>query len=207
MSTQSVLDRHLQAFGDGDVEASVADYAEDSIFISPRGVVLGASAMRAVYEELFSGLFQPGSYEFTMDKVTVEGDLAVIVWHATGERADVPFGDGHVRDPGRQDRPPDLRRPDRREVSREVDQQQESDRGHALGRPCSASSDRRRRQAGAREGGYATASRSSANAATRSGSWYVAWRPLGFGSIQTSAPAMGSGWRPRVARGRRKAVR
>jgi ketosteroid isomerase-like protein len=92
MSTQSVLDRHLQAFGDGDVEAAVADYAEDSIFISPRGAVLGAAAMRPVFEELFSGLFKPGTYEFTMDKVTVEGDLAVIVWHATGEAADVAFG-------------------------------------------------------------------------------------------------------------------
>ena len=92
MSTQSVLDRHLQAFGDGDVEAAVADYAEDAIFISPRGAILGGPAMRAVFEELFSGLFRPGTYEFTMDGVTVEGDLAVIVWHATGERADVPFG-------------------------------------------------------------------------------------------------------------------
>ena len=92
MSTQSVLDRHLQAFGDGDVETAVADYADDSIFISPRGAVLGASAMRAVFEELFSGLFKPGTYEFTMDAVTVEGDLAVIVWHSTGDAADVAFG-------------------------------------------------------------------------------------------------------------------
>ncbi|MDX6555330.1 MAG: hypothetical protein QOD86_1525 [Miltoncostaeaceae bacterium] len=92
MSTQAVLDRHLQAFGDGDVAAAVADYSEDSIFISPRGVVRGASAMRSVFEELFSGLFKPGTYEFTMDAATVEGDLAVIVWHATGDAADVPFG-------------------------------------------------------------------------------------------------------------------
>ena len=92
MSTQSVLEHHLQAFGDGDVEAAVADYAEDSVFISPRGVVRGASAMRAVFEELFSGLFKPGSFEFTMDGVTVEEDLAMIVWHVTGEAADVPFG-------------------------------------------------------------------------------------------------------------------
>ena len=56
-------------------------------------------------------------------------------------------------------------------------------------------------------GGYATASRSSPKAATRSGSWYRAWSPLGFGSIHTSAPARSSGWRPIVARGRRNAVR
>ncbi len=92
MSTQSVVEHHLQAFGGGDVEASVADYAEDAIFISPRGVVLGASAMRAVFEELFSGIFRPGSYDFTLDRLTVEGDVAQIVWHMTGEAADIPFG-------------------------------------------------------------------------------------------------------------------
>ena len=91
MSTQSVVEHHLQAFGDGDVGAAVADYSEDSVFISPRGAVRGASAMRAVFEELFSGLFKPGTYDFTLDRLTVEGDLAVIVWHMTGEAADVPF--------------------------------------------------------------------------------------------------------------------
>ena len=92
MSTQSVLDRHLQAFGDGDVEMAVADYADDAIFISPRGAVLGAAAMRPVFQELFSGLFKPGTYEFTMDAMTVEGEVGLIVWHATGDAADVPFG-------------------------------------------------------------------------------------------------------------------
>ena len=44
MSTQSVVEHHLQAFGAGDVEASVGDYSEDSVFISPCRRAAPASA-------------------------------------------------------------------------------------------------------------------------------------------------------------------
>jgi ketosteroid isomerase-like protein len=91
MSTRSVVEHHLQAFGDGDVDATLADYTEESILITQRGVVRGMSALRAVFEELYSGLFKPGTFEFTVDGLEVEGELAHLVWHMTGEAADIPF--------------------------------------------------------------------------------------------------------------------
>jgi ketosteroid isomerase-like protein len=91
MDTQAVLDNHLQAFGAGDLEAVLADYTDESVFISPRGTVHGVDGLRGVLEGLFSGLFAPGTYEFTMDAMTVEGEIAQIAWHATCATADIPF--------------------------------------------------------------------------------------------------------------------
>jgi ketosteroid isomerase-like protein len=91
MDTQTVLDHHLQAFGAGDLEAVLADYTDESVFISPRGAIVGAEALRPAYESLFSGLFEPGTYEFFIDVMTVEGEVAYIAWHATCASADIPF--------------------------------------------------------------------------------------------------------------------
>jgi hypothetical protein len=91
MDTQTVLDNHLQAFGAGDLEAALADYADEVVFIGTRGTVHGVEGLRSVLEGLFSGLFAPGTYEFTMDALTVEGEIAYIAWHATCATADIPF--------------------------------------------------------------------------------------------------------------------
>ena len=91
MSTQTVIEHHLQAFGDGDLEETLADYTEDSIFISQRGTLRGLGELRSLFEELFSGLFAPGTYEFTLDLMTVEGEAGYIAWHATCATVDIPF--------------------------------------------------------------------------------------------------------------------
>jgi ketosteroid isomerase-like protein len=91
MDTQAVFDHHLQAFAAGDLEAVLADYTDESIFISQRGAIVGADALRPAFESLFSGLFEPGTYEFFMDVTTVEGEVAYMAWHATCATADIPF--------------------------------------------------------------------------------------------------------------------
>ena len=92
MSTKAVLDHHLAAFGAGDVDDILADYTEDSVLVSPRGAVVGLDGLRAMFSELFGGLFAPGTYDFTLDAETVEGDVALIVWHATTASMDVQYG-------------------------------------------------------------------------------------------------------------------
>jgi ketosteroid isomerase-like protein len=93
MSTTAVLDQHLAAFGAGDGDEMLKDYTDDSVLITPDGPVRGREALhQAAFTGFFSGLFKPGTYEFTMDVTHVEGDVAYIVWHATCASSDVPLG-------------------------------------------------------------------------------------------------------------------
>jgi ketosteroid isomerase-like protein len=92
MDTKAVLDHHLAAFANGDTEMALEDYTENSVLITAEGVVSGREALRATFANFFSGLFAPGSYDFTMDCIEVSGDVAFIAWHAKCADADVRLG-------------------------------------------------------------------------------------------------------------------
>ena len=87
-----MLDHHLAAFGAGDVDRALEDYADDAVVLSADGAVKGRQALRAMFTGLFAGLFKPGTYEFGMDSIRVEGDVAQIVWHAECAAASIPLG-------------------------------------------------------------------------------------------------------------------
>jgi ketosteroid isomerase-like protein len=89
VDTKAVLDHHLAAFSAGDVDEVLEDYTDASVLIMPDATITGREALHAAFEGLFSGLFEPGTYDFTLDAMTVEGDVAYIVWHASCESADV----------------------------------------------------------------------------------------------------------------------
>ncbi len=104
MSVKEVIDRHMQAFFAGDVAATVADYADDAVMVSPRGAARGHDEIRATFERIFGGMFAPGTYEWTTDVEHIEGDVAYLVWHAACDGADVLLGtdtlivrDGKIR--------------------------------------------------------------------------------------------------------------
>ncbi len=92
MTTQAVLDHHLEAFGAGDADAILEDYTDASVLITADGVTRGRDALRAAFDGFFSGLFAPGTYEFVMDASHVEGEVAHIVWHADCASAEVALG-------------------------------------------------------------------------------------------------------------------
>ncbi len=92
MSSQEVLNHHLQAFSAGDVDAIIQDYSEQSVLIVPEATLTGLDAIRAAFTDFFSGLFKPGTYDFTMDRMEVIDDVAYIVWHSSNQGADVLLG-------------------------------------------------------------------------------------------------------------------
>ena len=92
MSTQDVLDHHLQSFGSGDIDETMKDYTDDSVLMTADGRLTGKAAIREAFEGFYSGLFKPGTYEFTMDAMDVEGEIAFIAWHSTNDGAEVPLG-------------------------------------------------------------------------------------------------------------------
>ena len=92
MDTRAVLDHHLAAFRAGDVEEIMEDYSEESVMLMHDGEIRGLEALRAAFTEFFSGEFEAGTYDFSLDALKVEGDVAYIVWHASTEAADYPVG-------------------------------------------------------------------------------------------------------------------
>ena len=49
-TTRQVLEHHLAAFGVGDLEGILSDYADDSIMISPDGPLKGRAAIRGFFD-------------------------------------------------------------------------------------------------------------------------------------------------------------
>ena len=92
MSTQAVLDHHLASFAAGDVDATMEDYTDDSVLVLPDATLTGRGTIRAAFTDFYDGLFRPGTYEFTMDRVEVVGDVAYVLWHSANQGADVALG-------------------------------------------------------------------------------------------------------------------
>ena len=89
-STQEVLNHHISAFVDGNIEEIMKDYDENSELLSPNGTFKGLNGVRSFFEEVFK-LFPKGS-EFKMDQYIVRDELIYITWKAESSVVDVPFG-------------------------------------------------------------------------------------------------------------------
>ncbi|HEX9682279.1 MAG TPA: nuclear transport factor 2 family protein [Acidimicrobiales bacterium] len=92
MSTEDVLSHHLQAFSAGDAEEAAKDYDDQSVLITQDGQIVGRAAIKEAMMGFFSGLFKPGTYEFTLDKTEIAGDVAFITWHADTASHEIPMG-------------------------------------------------------------------------------------------------------------------
>ena len=72
-STQQVLDHHLQAFGTGDLDAILEDYADGSIIIGPDGVLRTRKEWSDFFSTLFAEFAKPGmSSAWTSKWLTVK---------------------------------------------------------------------------------------------------------------------------------------
>ena len=92
MSTEDVLNHHLASFGAGNVDQTMEDFTPDSVMILPDATLRGMDSIRAAFTDFYGGLFKPGTYEFTMDRLEVVGDIAYILWRSVNEGADVTLG-------------------------------------------------------------------------------------------------------------------
>jgi len=84
-TTKTVLDRHLEFFGEGNLTGILSDYAPGAVLFTPDGPLRGADAIRPFFEALIAEFGKPHSV-FRMTHQSVEGDHAYILW--TGETAD-----------------------------------------------------------------------------------------------------------------------
>ena len=117
VDTRAVLDHHLTAFSAGDVDEVLEDYTDASVLIMPDATIAGREALHAAFTDFVSGLFKPGTYDFIMDVMKVEGDTRV---HRVARELRIGRGSAghrHLRGARRQNRDTDLRCEDRPDVT------------------------------------------------------------------------------------------
>lgn len=79
--TESVLDHHLETFGEQDLEGVMEDYSDDSVVVTNMGTFRGTEEIEGLFENLFAE-FSSGESSITMDEQLTDGDFGYIVWHA-----------------------------------------------------------------------------------------------------------------------------
>ena len=84
-STKEVLDHHLKAFDQGDLNGVLSDYAPDAVLFTKDGALKGVDKIRLLFEALIAEFGKPGA-TFHMKQQLFEGDYAYILW--TAETAD-----------------------------------------------------------------------------------------------------------------------
>ncbi|PSP74987.1 nuclear transport factor 2 family protein [Halobacteriales archaeon QS_3_64_16] len=89
-TTASVLEHHLAAFGDQDLEETMVDYGEDAVLITQGATFRGHEEIRGVFEDFYAEFSQEG-VELSVEEQTVEGEYAYIVWNARTPDNDYEF--------------------------------------------------------------------------------------------------------------------
>ncbi len=80
-STKDVINNHLKAFGEGNLNGVLSDYAPGAVFFTQHGVLKGPDALRPLFQALIAEFAKPGA-SFSMKQQFVEGDYAYILWSA-----------------------------------------------------------------------------------------------------------------------------
>ncbi len=89
--TEDVLNHHLESFGAGDLAGILSDFTDESILETPDGQIKGLDGLRAFFTGLFED-FGKAPPTFEMLRVSVEGEIAYIVWKAQTADNDYHLG-------------------------------------------------------------------------------------------------------------------
>jgi ketosteroid isomerase-like protein len=81
---QEIFEHHAGALVAGDIDEIVADYTDDAVFVTPRGVRRGKDGVRAAFTELFTDL--PDA-KWDVPTQIFEGDLLFMEWTAMSASA------------------------------------------------------------------------------------------------------------------------
>ena len=77
MSTKSVLDHHMSALLDGDIDEVMKDYADDAVLMTAgMGSAEGTDAIRQAFEMIPQEMF--AGFEITDEQIS--GEAALVTW-------------------------------------------------------------------------------------------------------------------------------
>jgi ketosteroid isomerase-like protein len=88
-TSEQTVNKHLNAFGRGDVDALMEDYAESAVFYTPDGALRGKAQIRPLLERLVATL-PPGSAIEVQQRI-VDGPVAYLVWSGESTTMRIPF--------------------------------------------------------------------------------------------------------------------
>jgi ketosteroid isomerase-like protein len=80
-TTKDILDHHLNAFFQFDINGVLSDYGNDAVFFTANGPLNGVQAIRPLFETLIAEFKQPRT-SFNLKQYFVEGDHGYILWNA-----------------------------------------------------------------------------------------------------------------------------
>lgn len=89
-SPDDLLQKHLHAFLQNDLDTVVSDYAEDAVLVAPDGTHEGPAAIREFFRKLMLQ-FPAGASTLALDHTAFHGDLVYFTWHGRTPTLDVPF--------------------------------------------------------------------------------------------------------------------
>jgi ketosteroid isomerase-like protein len=87
--TEATLQKHMAAFGSANVDAILADYDDNAVFISPEGIFRGKDQLRTMFEQLTRAF--PSGSPVELHNATVDGNMAYIVWSGESRYLKVHF--------------------------------------------------------------------------------------------------------------------
>ena len=88
--TQEILNHHLSAFMDADIDEILKDFTEESELLTPDGALKGLSAIRSFLEEVFKMV--PKGSTFEPKQMIVRDNLAYITWSGESTFVSIPLG-------------------------------------------------------------------------------------------------------------------
>lgn len=89
--TKEVLDRHWKTFQANDITGVMADYAEESVLITPDISLTGLAQIREHFVNVFT-LFPEDATTLQLDKSVVHQDVGYIIWQGTAPTLKVTYG-------------------------------------------------------------------------------------------------------------------
>jgi len=88
--SEITLDHHLYSFGEGDVEALLEDYTNESTIIIPNTIIRGLDEIRDLFTNLVTEVLPPGC-DFHLHEKVVDENIGYLIWHAESDGYKIPF--------------------------------------------------------------------------------------------------------------------
>jgi hypothetical protein len=88
--TQEILNHHLSAFMEADVDEVLKDFTEESELLTPDGALKGLNAIRSFLEEVFKMV--PKGSTLEPKQMIVRDNLAYITWSGESPFVSIPLG-------------------------------------------------------------------------------------------------------------------
>ena len=89
-NTEEILNHHLSAFVETDVDEIMKDYTANSELLTPQGPVKGLDGIRSFFEEIFK--IAPKGSALDLKQVLIRDNMAYIVWAGESSFVSIPFG-------------------------------------------------------------------------------------------------------------------